>query len=74
MPLEVDRPDAQRKNVLLRQVFLFDAPVVLEGLDRCDQHHGRGLEPRHAALDVKKLLGAKVGAKARLGHDVVCQA
>ena len=48
-----------------------DAAVHLERPDRGDHHGRRRHEPRRAALDVEELLGAHVGAEARLGADDV---
>ncbi len=47
------------------------AAVHLEGADRGDDHDGRGVEARRAALEVEELLAAEVEGEARLGHGVV---
>ena len=50
---------------------LLDAAVHLERAHRRDDDRGLRLEPAEPALDVEELLGAEVGAEARLGqHDV----
>ena len=43
----------------------------LERAHRRDDDHGIGRDSREAALDVKELLRAEVGAEARLRHDNV---
>ncbi len=43
----------------------------LQRADGGDQHHGVGLEPGHAALDVEELLGAEVGAEAGFRHHII---
>ena len=45
----------------------------LEGPHRGHQHHRRGLQSRHAALDVQEFLRAQIRAEAGLGHHVVRQ-
>ena len=48
-----------------------DAAVHLERAHGRDDHRGVGREAGLAALDVEELLGAEVGAEARLGDHVV---
>ena len=47
--------------------------VHLHGADSGDNHHHRRGKPCLAALDIHEFLGAKVGPKARLGHDIIRQ-
>ena len=42
-------------------------------LDGCDQHYGVWLQAGFAALDVEKLLRAKIGTETRLGDDIVAK-
>ena len=63
----------QGLQVLVVQLRLGHAAVVLQRPNGGHDDHGRGLQPRQAALDVQELLGAQVRAEARLGDGVVRQ-
>ena len=82
MRLEIRKARAEVLEVLVAQLrrqlaaglHLVVAGVHLERAHGRDQHRGVGAHAALAALDVEELLGAHVGAEARLGHDVVGQA
>jgi hypothetical protein len=69
--LEVRDALLQSAEILRIDLLQVGAAVILERADGRDEHHGRGTQPRLAALDVDELLRPEVGAEARLGHDVV---
>jgi hypothetical protein len=71
MPLEVDEALLERRQVLLVHFPDVDAAVVLERAHGGDDHGGVRPQAGLAALDVEELLGAQVGAEARLGDDVI---
>ena len=69
--LEIGDALLERAEILRVDLLQIAAAVVLQRADGRDDHHRRGTQSRLAALDVDELLGAEVGAEARLGHDVV---
>ena len=70
---EVGKPFLQGLQILGVQLRLGDAPVVFQGPDRGDDHHGAGPEARQAALDVQELLRPQVRAEACLRDGVIRQ-
>ena len=47
--------------------------MQLQSPQRGDQHRGIGPKSGLPALDVEELLGAQIGAEARLGDHVICE-
>ena len=74
MPPQVFQPRFHCLQVLLFKLLARHTPVHLQRPHRCHHHRGIRCQSRLAALDVEELLGTKVGAKARLGDDVVGEA
>ena len=60
-------------HVLWTEVCFCDATVHLHRADSCHTDNHRWRQAGFAALDVQELLGTKVGAEARFGHDIVGQ-
>ena len=74
MTVQVGETRAQCGQVFFAQILARHAAVELECADSRHQYRSRGPDARRAALDVDELLGAQVGTKARLSHDVIRQA
>ena len=47
--------------------------MIFHGADGSHQHHGRGLQTCHTALDVNELFRTQVGAEAGLGNHIIRQ-
>ena len=73
MPGQIGEAGLQRRKVLRGERVFGDAAVHFERSHRGDQHRRRWLQSRLSALDVEEFLRAEIGAKARLGDDVVSQ-
>ena len=70
---QVGQSPLQGRQILSAQFRLGRTAVVLQGPDRGHDHHRVGLQPRHAAFDVQKLLRPQVRAEARLRDGIVSQ-
>ena len=73
MPQQIGQALFQRLQILLVQIRFGHTAVVLQGADRCHDHHRGGPQSGHPALDVHKFLSPQVRGEARLGHGVVRQ-
>ena len=71
---KVRKPLLQCFDIRRVELCLIDAAVVLQCAHSCDHDRAVRAQPRHAALDVNKLLGAEIGTEARLGDRIVVQA
>ena len=71
MRAQVGNPAPQRVHVRTVQLTLCNAAVVFQRPHRRNQHHAVRMQPRHAALDIHKLLRAKIRPEARLGDRVI---
>ena len=71
---KVRKPLLQRFDIRRVELCLVDAAVVLQRAHGCDHDRAVRAQPRHAALDVNKLLGAEVGPEACFGNNILVQA
>ncbi len=71
MALEIGEALLQRLEIFLLEIVLGDTAMHLQRADGGDQDGAVRLQSGFAAFDVEELLGAEIGAEARLGDDVV---
>ena len=69
--IEIGDARLQRREILVPEIRDLDAPVKLQRADRGDNHPGRRLQTRLAALDIDKLLSAQVRTETRLCDHIV---
>ena len=73
MPGQVGAAGFQIFQIGHAQLLFGAAAVMFQCAHGGHDHHRRGRDARHAALDVQEFLGAQVRAEARLGDHIVRQ-
>src|SRR5207253_9582342 len=69
--VEIGDAGLERREILVPEIRDFDAAMKLQRADRSDNHPGRRLQARLAALDVDKLLRAQVRTETGFSDDIV---